>query len=262
MHIHALRCFGAHPGDGNPALVIEDDASPAPARQAFARERNVTCVWIDPAHEEGIAASVDFYYPHTRSALCVHATLAAAQQLLVRNGAQAELTVRTAMSGQAVGLLRDGLATFVRLAPQAVQQPGLDDGLVERLLRVPAGSLVGLPRVASVGSPKLLVEVRDAVTLHALRPDLDAIVAWGKQAGVNGLYVFCRRADGVFEGRNLNHLDPLLEDSATGVAAGALSVLFKHGVTVLQGQATGRACLIQTRVVEGMILVGGRVERS
>jgi predicted PhzF superfamily epimerase YddE/YHI9 len=102
--------------------------------------------------------------------------------------------------------------------------------------------------VVSVGSPKLLVEVADAATLYGLQPDLPAIAAWGKGAGVNGLYVYCRCADGTYEGRNFNHLDPALEDSATGVAAGALTALLGHAITLRQGRAVGSANLIRTRV--------------
>ena len=97
-----LRCFGATPGAGNPALVIEHDRSSPDARQAFARERNTTCAWINPPQQGGSAASVDFYYPHTRSPLCLHATLAAAERLFMRAGAQPSLTVTAA------GLRRSG----------------------------------------------------------------------------------------------------------------------------------------------------------
>ena len=260
MHIHALRCFGAHPGDGNPAFVIEDDASGPDTRQAFARERDVTCVWIDPPSGTDSAGTLDFYYPHTRSPLCVHATLAAARVLFAHHGEDAPLAVRTAMHGQELGLARDGDDVFVRLAPQAVTQPVLEEGQVERLLRVSAANLIGTPRVASVGSPKLLIEMADEATLHGLTPDLAGIAAWSKHAGVNGLYVYSLRPDGIVEGRNFNHLDPRLEDSATGVAAGALSALLGCGLTLRQGQATGRDCLIRTRVDDGAVLVGGRVE--
>ena len=267
MHIHTLRCFGAIPGAGNPAVVIEDDRSGLDARQAFARERNSTCVWIDPARDDGSAAVVDFYYPHTRSPLCLHATLAAAERLFARPDAPPTVTVTTAMHGQPLILMREGDALFVRLAPQAAQQalplPLLAPDLPARLLGIPTAAIVAAPQVASVGSPKLLVQVRDAATLHALAPDLDAIAQWGRQNGVNGLYAYCLPASdtrGHLEGRNFNHLDPRLEDSATGVAAGALTVLLGHGLTLRQGRATGHDCLIRTRMDNGAVLVGGRVE--
>ena len=58
------------------------------------------------------------------------------------------------------------------------------------------------------------------------------------------------------------YLDPLLEDSATGVAAGALSVALGHGITLRQGAAGGRACLRRTALEGEAVLVGGRVEHA
>ncbi|WP_313171612.1 PhzF family phenazine biosynthesis protein [Massilia oculi] len=261
MHVHTLRCFGATANAGNPALVIEDDQSNPDARQAFAREHNTTCVWIDPPQEYGTAAIVDFYYPHMRSPLCLHATLAAAARLFARPGANPPLTVKTAMHGQLLALTREGEHLFVRLAPQPAPQPALTPELPARLLGIPATAIVAAPQVASIGSPKLLVQVRDPATLHTLTPDLEAITQWGKENGVNGLYAYAGDTDAdAFEGRNFNHLDPRLEDSATGVAAGALTVLLRHGLTMRQGRATGHDCLIRTRIEDGAVLVGGRVE--
>ncbi|MFC0253025.1 PhzF family phenazine biosynthesis protein [Massilia consociata] len=256
MKIRALTCFGETAGAGNPALVIEGDAADEAARQAFAQVRNTTCVYLD-------GDVIDFYYPHMRSPLCLHATLAVAHVLFARHPEAALLSVTTAMRGQRLDLVRDGAEFFVRLRAQQVAQPPLASGLLARLLALPGFEPASPPLVASVGSPKLLVEVADAATLHGLRPDLAAITAWGKDTGVNGIYAWCRlhdgRNDGCHEGRNFNHLDPALEDSATGVAAGALTALLGHGITLLQGRATGRSCLIRTRVEQdGAILVGGR----
>ncbi|WP_460826740.1 PhzF family phenazine biosynthesis protein, partial [Massilia terrae] len=235
-----------------------------------------TVVCIDrAAGAEGHAAAgappvLDYWYPHTRSPLCLHATLAAAAVLFAEGrtsfprtrqphlaGTPPTLAVTTAMRAQPLVLSRAGDDYYVRLAvqpaPTLARLPGLAALLGQPV--IPASA----PQVASVGSPKLLVEVADAATLHGLRPDLAAISAWGKAAGVNGIYAWCRHPDGRYEGRNFNHLDPALEDSATGVAAGALTVLLGHGLTLQQGRATGRDCLIRTRIEHGAILIGGRV---
>lgn len=258
MQLHMLRCFGALPGDGNPALVIENGDPDGAARQAFSRDRNTTCVWIDPAPDGG-PPLIDFYYPHARSPLCVHATLAVARLLLSR-GAATQTTVRTAMHRQELGLLRSGDDLFVRLAPQAVAQPRTEPGQVARMLRIPDDAIVAAPRVASVGSPKMLVEVSDTAALRQLAPDLAAIIAWSEATGVNGVYAYCRWPDGSLEGRNFNHRDTRLEDSATGTAAGALTVLLGQDLTLHQGHASGRDCLIRTRLHDDAVLVGGRVE--
>jgi PhzF family phenazine biosynthesis protein len=253
MRITELLCFGAAPGTGNPALVVEDGPADAAARQALARDRNITVVSIDRAADGPCV--LDYWYPHTRSPLCLHATLAAAH-VLFRADAAPTLTVTTAMQGQALVLSRAGTDFYVQLsihaAPALAALPDL-----AALLGRPGLSPASTPRTASVGSPKLLVEVADAETLYALQPDLSAITAWGKASGVNGLYVWCRHPDGTFEGRNFNHLDPDLEDSATGVAAGALTALLGHGITLRQGRMTGRDCMIRTRIDNSTVYVGG-----
>jgi PhzF family phenazine biosynthesis protein len=256
MHVQELICFGAHPGDGNPALVIEGDGMDLPARQAFTAARNTTCVFLAKDGE------VDYFYPHMRSPLCLHATLAVAAVLFGRDGAAAGSTidVRTAMKGQLLTLAREGDAYFVRLAPQPAPQAAITGEQIAKLLGAPGLVLASRPQVASVGSPKLLVEVDGVDTLYGLQPDLAGITAWGKANGMSGFYVYCRLDDTTVEGRNFNHLAPSLEDSATGVAAGALAVALGHDLTVRQGRATGRDCLIRARVEDGAILVGGAAE--
>lgn len=269
MRTTELLCFGAAPGTGNPALVIEDGPADADARQALARMRKVTIVFIDRGAD---TVRLDYWYPHTRSPLCLHATLAAAHVLFERAATRAQQTpsfpgappagapptlpVTTAVASQRLTLSRDGDDFYVQLSAQPVPAAAAMPDLAA-LLKRPGFAPASPPQVASVGSPKLLVQVADAATLHALQPDLAAITAWGKAQGVNGIYAWCRHPDGRFEGRNFNHLDPALEDSATGVAAGALTVLLGHGISLLQGRATGRDCLVRTRVEGDSILVGG-----
>ena len=261
MRIHEFVCFGEQPGEGNPALVIENGNGNPGWRRALARERNLTCVFVDPSDDREAAAVLDFVYPHMRSPLCLHATLAAARVLFERQGHHAPLLVKTAMQGQPLLLSRDGENVFVRLARQDTPQLHIDAALPVRLLAAPDLDLASAPRLASVGSPKLLLEVDSVKTLYALAPDLALIHVWGKEAGVNGCYVWCRTGDGEVEGRNFNHLEPHLEDSATGVAAGALTLALGHGLTLRQGRATGRSCLIRTALEGDAVLVGGLAGR-
>lgn len=257
MHVHALICFSSRPGSGNPALVIEGAAPDIAMRQALARERHVTCVFLDEGSD---IKKVDFFYPHMRSPLCLHATLAVAAVLFARPDAPAAIAVETALKGQRLALSRDGDDYFVKLAAQSVPDTGVTPAQAATLLNTSASALHSAPRVASVGSPKLLVDVASTETLYALAPDLAAIAAWGQAHGVNGIYAWCRRPDGDYEGRNFNHLDPALEDSATGVAAGALSVALGHGLVLRQGRTSGRDCLIRTRFDGPALLVGGAVD--
>ncbi|MET3133788.1 PhzF family phenazine biosynthesis protein [Oxalobacteraceae bacterium GrIS 1.11] len=257
--IQLLHCFGARAGAGNPALVIENDHTDAAARQHLAAERQSTCVFIDVA---GPLFVLDYFYPHMRSPLCLHATLAAAHVLFARAESAPTITVKSALRGQLLTLSKTVDGLFVGLAPQACPAPELGADLAGALLNRPGIALASPPAVASVGSPKLLLEVSDSATLRALRPNLELIAAWSKQHGVSGCYAYARLADGNYEGRNFNHLDPALEDSATGVAAGALTLHLGHGLQLFQGQSLGQDCLIRSQMRDGRIWVGGAVENS
>lgn len=255
MEIFELKCFGVRAGEGNAALVVLGDTGDAAARQAFATAAaKPACAFVDAGDGEA-AFTLDYFYPHTRSPLCLHATLAAARVLLERQ--PGPLRVRTAMRGQLLTLSMRGDEVFITLSRQQAPSPALPEGLAAQLLAQPGLQLMSAPAVASVGSPKLLLEVADGATLTALQPDLPAIQAWGQQHGVSGCYAWCRRADGAFEGRNFNHLDPALEDAATGVAAGALTVHLGRALTLYQGAHLGQPCKLQTVLDGEQILIGG-----
>lgn len=256
MQVHALRSFGAVPGKGNGALVIEHGPAGQAERQAFASaQRQGACVFLTPG-AAGEPLEADFYYPHARSPLCLHATLAAAHILCPRGPA----TLRSAMRGQLLPLSQGADGTFAAVRRQAVAPLGIAPGLAAELLGEPGLVLASAPLLSSVGSPKLLIEVGDAAQLHALRPPLEKIVDWGKTNGVNGCYVYCRTGERAYEGRNFNHLDPAREDSATGVAAGALAAWLGHDLVMLQGAALGNPCRILVRVENDFIFVGGATE--
>lgn len=257
MLVHHLRCFGAEPGSGNLALVVEDGPDTPATRQAFATQQNKSaCVFLSAPAHEGEPHQADFYYPHARSALCLHATLAAAAILVPRGQA----AIVTAMRGQVVTLHQRGRTVSAGVRRQAVAPIGIAPSLPRELLGEPALELASAPLLSSVGSPKLLIEVAGPAVLHALRPPLARIVDWGKQHGVNGCYVYCRIGDDLFEGRNFNHLDPAGEDCATGVAAGALSAWLQRGLTMLQGHTLGNPCRIVTSIEGSDIRIGGDCE--
>jgi predicted PhzF superfamily epimerase YddE/YHI9 len=93
---------------------------------------------------------------------------------------------------------------------------------VAKLLGCSDAAIKSPAAIASIGSPKLLVEMASPLALYALRPPLDQIAVWGRSVGVSGIYAYSRRELNRYEGRNFNHLEEILEDAATGVAAGAL----------------------------------------
>lgn len=254
----AFLCFGTAAGKGNPAVAVLHGPAGFEQRLQYARERGKTCVFIDAIDDPDATFVLDFYYPHARSALCVHAAVAAAYML----AGEHPVTVKTALAGQALQLHGDGDMYAVRLQRQQAPEIGISKSQLRELLGSQVLGFVTEARVASVGSPKLLVQVNDAATLYRLKPDLAAIAAWNREHGISGIYAYWVCSDGELEGRNFNHLDPALEDSATGVAAGALTVLLGRGLHVCQGAALGNPCLMATSIEGDAISIGGYVRAA
>lgn len=252
MKMHRVRCFGATPASGNLALVIEDGPAGVAERQAIATGQGApACVFIDGAGPW----EADFYYPHARSPLCLHATLAAAHVLCQRHGGP--VTIKTAMRDQMLELTRELDGTFARVRKQAVAPIGIEPGLPAHLLGTPGLVPASPALLSSVGSPKLLIEVENREALQALAPPLQRIVDWGKEHGINGCYAYCQVGENEYEGRNFNHRDPAREDAATGVAAGALCAWLGRDIVVYQGANLGNPCTIRTRIDGQAILIGG-----
>jgi len=260
MSTHLIYCFSTDTGGGNPALVIEHNQDNQAQRQLIAQASGVSaCVFIDRQADGAIV--LDYFYPHTRSPLCLHATLAASHVLLASEGAPGSLHVTTAMHGQPLQLSRGDDRFFVGVVPQPVPALTLESYLPSELL---AGQieLASPPVIASVGSPKLLLEVPNRTVLRALRPNLELIADWGRLHAINGCYAYCQLEDGQYEGRNFNHLDPAREDCATGVAAGALAWHLQQSLSVQQGHVTQQPCLIEVQLQNGLVWVGGMVQTS
>ncbi|MCX4163491.1 MULTISPECIES: PhzF family phenazine biosynthesis protein [Paraburkholderia] len=261
MNTHRMLCFGRTDASGNAAIVVEDFALSESERLEFARRQDAAATVFVTTDAAGDIV-LDYYYPHTRSPLCLHATLAASAVLFERNPDSARIQFVTSMHRQVLEVERTDDNILIGLKPQRCPELNVDLAETAQLLRAKPIELMGMPRLASVGSAKLLVEVANQSALQALRPDLAAIAAWSRAHGVSGLYAYCGLADDVYAGRNFNHLEPCLEDAATGVAVGALAVLLKRSITLLQGDALGQPCTLAARYLDGAVQVGGRATSS
>jgi PhzF family phenazine biosynthesis protein len=265
MNIERYRCFGATALSGNDAVVVsgpELSGWSLEDRQQFTIDEHAhACVFVDADDSASGPFTLDFYYPHTRSPLCLHASLAAADHIWKTGQHGGVLLLTSSMKKQALAFDKAGDDIFVSVDIQQTDFPDVSISDVAKLLRCDAGVLVSSPDVASVGSPKLLVEVASEDVLYSLRPDLEGITEWGRTNGVNGCFAYTRMgaSPNQYAGRNFNHLDATLEDAATGVAAGALSVRLNADITVYQGQNLDNPCVIRASRTAGKIRVGGRV---
>ncbi|SKC88630.1 phenazine biosynthesis protein PhzF family [Burkholderia sp. CF099] len=261
MNIHRMLCFGRNDESGNAAIVVEDSALAEPERLKFAQRQDASATVFVEADAAG-DMQLDYYYPHARSPLCLHATLAAGAVFFERHPDIGRVRFVTSMHRQTLEVERVDEGIFVGVKAQPC--PALTGHVAEtaRLLRVEPADVMGTPGLASVGSPKLLVEVAEQSVLAALRPDLEGIAEWSRKHGVSGMYVYCRLHDDVYAGRNFNHLESRFEDAATGVAAGALALSLKRSITLLQGDALRQPCTLMARYADGTVQIGGRAVRT
>jgi PhzF family phenazine biosynthesis protein len=256
MVITKLKCFGSDAKTGNLAYVIENDAMDEVARQRFAFEQNVpVCVFIDSI--DGSKLELSFFYPHKKSPLCLHGSLAAAKVFFNKNPEITNIQIISSMGKTLTTSLYNQEMIFLELVPEFIRDGGeyIDDAC--KLLGIGIDDILIKPLVASVGSPKLIVKVAKE-KLFSLKPDLAALNVWNELVGINGIYAYCVENEAIFA-RNFNHLDEKIEDSATGVAAAALSYALSASIKVIQGVNLDNSCVLDVRFDGDVVKLTGNV---
>lgn len=133
----------------------------------------------------------------------------------------------------------------------------LDGGRLRSALGL--GERTPLPQthpVGSVGSPHLLVELPDSSTVDAARPDTAALRDVLASARAQGCCLFTTdAADADADARFFNPTVGILEDPATGSAAGPLAQLLHdrggpREVSISQGRSMGRPSRLTVQVRE------------
>ena len=250
-----FNVFGSAPQTGNQALVIDKHNFSAEQKQFFAHEQNLpVCVFID--NNLAMDFRIDFYYPHRQSPLCLHGSLAAAK-FFFRNYPELNQALITTKLGQQIQIQQNNGSISLVVKPEIIAPKGFEYVEIAELLKLNPDKIKDV-NLESVGSPKLLVEIDSVADLFELKPNLAAIIEWGKLRDINGIYVYFNNYSEI-TGRNFNHLDPLLEDSATGVAAGALCTYLQRDLEVHQGQNLNNHCIINAYYLPDQILISGQV---
>jgi PhzF family phenazine biosynthesis protein len=252
---------GEH-ASGNPATVIWldqplDDA--ALMREARARNTPAT-TFILP----GEPTRVRFFTRERELAFCGHGSLAAGAAVARRNRALSA-HLRAGDRDVIIELEHEHEVATLIIPGVGVERDERDPEPVLRALGV--GEAVGEVVVASVGSPKWLIEVPSIKALRAVQPDMTALAALSEAAAVNGAYVYARRGApaGVDAlARGFNPRGGVDEDAATGVAAGGLAwhlrdQLAGRSLTVEQGIGLRDLNRLVARVAADHVRVGGKV---
>lgn len=261
-----LKCFGRTKENGSIAMVLLNGIMSPEQKLRFTQMKNVpACVFVDEKQQElaGIKSDLlllDFYYDYGQSPLCIHATLAAGYVYFQQNNDKTKVSAITALGQRLLISKQDG-NIYVTLCPMPVPRFEFTKDFIADLLAMP--SITGIKNyyLASVGSPKLCVELDSIEHLFSLNPNLAQIMLWSKNNKISGLYVYVQIEGNAFVGRNFNNYTPDKEDVATGVSAGALTAYYQRNLTVYQGQNFNNHCVIYTQYTsDNQILVGGYVE--
>lgn len=174
-----------------------------------------------------------------------------------------DVTIGTAPDGRVRVTLQQSAPAFLHAVddPRALAESlGLDAGaLVDRWR----------PEVVSTGAEHLLVRVRDAASVDASEPDRQSLRRLLAEYGAEGCYVYALDhspgTDAVAYARFFNPTVGIVEDPATGTAAGPLAALLvRDGVAVggepiriEQGTKLGRQSILTLVVEDHRVLISG-----
>jgi trans-2,3-dihydro-3-hydroxyanthranilate isomerase len=250
---------------GSPTAVVLDDGTLSDGR------RRAMAGTAGTSHTAFVGAgTVRFFTAAGELKNCGHGTIAALAVLLHRSGASRH-EGRQSTGGRA-------------FATTAVRRPGgieaaFDQGRIElhdgaggsavAALGLKPDDLAGVPRVASPGTPRLLVPVRERRTLLAMRPDFPRLAAECRRWGYLGCFAYVLAPTGkTAVARMFAPAIGVDEDIVNANSAGCLAAhLLDTGragsVEVRQGDALGRPSSVfaaATRTGDGIAAtIGGLV---
>lgn len=248
---------------GNPCGVIQYFLGTSDEKQQLASQLNLPVLVFISYHDDSVPV-LEYFYPDTQMPLCIHGTLGAAAVLFDIYQVQ-NFKCQTA-SGLSLSIYFDNEIAQVSLSISHKPIDFSNINEIYQMLELQDDAILSksLPcKVASVGSPKLLIPVISKTVLMNLHPDFSYIRAWSIKNNINGLYVYAQDTDKThhFYARAFNPKTGHHEDAATGVAAGALATCLdmKH-ISIEQGELLGKPSVIHvTQIDEVTVLVGGKV---
>jgi PhzF family phenazine biosynthesis protein len=260
VSVDLFSVFAEEPGGGNPCPVVDaaDDLSTADML-AVVREYGHESVFLLTPTVPGADVRMRYFVPKHEMQMCVHATVAALTLLHERTALPAGPTsVQTPLGTLRTHIDPDGTTTVEQFPPDITGPfPEAVGDLAHALGCDPRKIMTqDTPRSVSVSRSKLLIELDSVDTLHALRPDAEAVRQVCESLDVTGLYPFALPdpAQPHAWARQFPRDSGYPEDAATGLAAAALASLLAlrepangtYSYDIHQGQAMGRPSRITT----------------
>lgn len=256
MSTSLYHCFATSNAKGADALVVEDTSLAHSKKLAFASEKNASAVVfytrIKPAHY-----TLDFYYPHANSPLCLHAVLAAAKHL---SNEDDEINMYTAQHNKKIVCsLKGNSIRAICMTPHELREYHDHDDVL-KILGVVKTDLQYPPVLVDVGSKKLMIQLKEKNKILSIKPELKGLIKWGVDRNINGCFVFSEGINGYYFGRNFNHIKENVEDSATGVAALCIAAIKGKDITLFQGEHLNNRCRLKAGVTSDGLWIEGCVK--
>jgi trans-2,3-dihydro-3-hydroxyanthranilate isomerase len=253
---HTCDVFTATRFGGNPLAVLPDARGLSTGdMQRIAREFNFSETAFVLPPEAGHTRRVRIFTPMCEVPFAGHPNIGTAFVLAATGGLGEAASITFEEAGGLVPITVERLPEGrIRCELEAPQRLVLGRTFPVPLVAAAAGlapeDLVATahePRVASVGLPFLMAELRDRSALERARPDLralDALIAEGLEPAY--LHLYLRSPDDFdVRARMFSPLDGPPEDPATGSANCALAALLTH----LRGEASGA---FRWRIAQGV----------
>lgn len=262
--MNILYCFCTDLlNSGNPAGVTFDFPGDKAEKQKLAQQLQLPVIVFVDKVDSSIPV-LQFFYPNIEMNLCLHGALAAVFLLMNRRQTN-HITVSNTVGTLFQATKLDNQVVQIKVSEEASLAYAPDLKILAQLLNLTDLNkiAVGLPiTVASAGSPKLFVPLKSPKALAALQPNFDLIKQWSLENRINGLYVYTQESIEplLLQARAFNPKTGQNEDAATGVAAAALSLVFKKNLIIKQGHFIDKpSCLIITYHDPEEIYVGGKI---
>jgi PhzF family phenazine biosynthesis protein len=264
MEILRYTAFSADPEGGNPAGVVLDatGATPAEMLGVAAEVGYSETAFLVPRRER--CFDVRYFSPLAEVPFCGHATIASAAAYADRHGPGA-LRYDTAAGrvevSTAVGSSGATTATLISVPPST--KPLAAGDLKELLTTMgwaPGDLDAGLPpRVAYAGAWHPIVAARSRERLAKLHYDMDGLGRLMSRQDWTTIDLVWRESSAVYHARNPFPPGGIVEDPATGAAAGAFGAYLRElglvtppaEVTVHQGDDLGRPSVLTVGIPEG-----------
>lgn len=223
IQVKLLKSFTQDPSAGSPVGVIENaEHLNAEQMKSVVRHYDLPeCVFLQKSERGDIRTR--FFTKVQEVNYCGHATLAAFQVFSQsRNGVFLQETNKGILEVKC----QDQLISLQQ-GEAIVRQELLDSYEIASLLSIGTNEIIGPCRIISVGTPKIIVPIRNLDSLFAIKAQLEAIKAYSQKIDACGIYLFTQETlhpNSHFHARQFNPLVGIDEDPITGVAAAALGI--------------------------------------